>query len=277
MKMRCISALALAVLCACSLRLYAQAPAISGIAHVAYRVSSLEAEVSFLHKLGFEESFGFTRDGKTTEVFVKINDRQFFEVYPQTDPSQPLGWMHICYESDAINDLDALYVAHGLKASPVVKAGAGNLIFSLKDPEDRVTEFTQYMPGSRHSLDKGMHLGANRVSQEIDGIELPVPDLSAARQFYTAGLGFQARQIKSGLRVRITSQAYPWIDLSAAAAGNKPLLLFRVPDAAAAARQLRGQGLAVKQGKKLVSVIDPDGNVLAFIEDNTRKSTRSGY
>ncbi len=44
------------------------------------------------------------------------------------------------------------------------KAAAGNLISSFNDPEGRVTEFTQYMPGSRHTLDQGQHLGAGRVS-----------------------------------------------------------------------------------------------------------------
>jgi hypothetical protein len=50
--------------------------------------------------------------------------------------------MHVCYESDSLNDLNSAYIADDQKLSPVVKAGAGNLIFSLKDPEERVVEFT---------------------------------------------------------------------------------------------------------------------------------------
>ncbi len=201
MKSRFATFLALATL---SVSAFAQSPIINGIAHVAYRVSDLDKEVAFLQKLGYQESFGFTNAaGKTTEVFIKINDRQFFEVYPQTDPAQKLGWMHVCYESADIDALYAALVAHGLKPTPVRKAGAGNMLTTMDDPEGRTTEFTQYMPGSRHSLDKGLHLGDQRISDQLLGFSLPVPDLDAARKFYTTGLGFDARDTKNGLRLTI--------------------------------------------------------------------------
>jgi catechol 2,3-dioxygenase-like lactoylglutathione lyase family enzyme len=263
MKTRWISALALALFCAAS---FAQAPAVSGIAHVAYRVGNLDKALDFYHKLGFEESFAFTNPGRPAQVFVKINDRQFIEVYAQANPPQPLGWMHLCYESDSIESLNALYVAHGLNPPHVTKAGAGNLIFSLKDPDDRVTEFTQYMPGSRHTLDRGKHLGANRVSEQLIGISLPVPDLAAARQFYAAGLGFQVQQRKSGLHVSITGGAEPWIDLSPSKNGGKPEVVFQVRNAPSAARALRAQGVDITLSGKRVLVHDPDGNILVFAE-----------
>jgi catechol 2,3-dioxygenase-like lactoylglutathione lyase family enzyme len=269
MKLRSLSALAL--LCAAALLSTAQAPAptVTGIAHVAYRVSDLDRETAFLLKLGYEQSFSFTtKEGNVSEIFVKINDRQFLELYPQTSPSQPLGWMHVCYESDDIAPLAALYAARGLKPIPVKKAGAGNLITAFNDPEGRTTEFTQYMPGSRHTLDQGKHLGANRVSQEIDGIEFPVPDLAAARKFYADGLGFETQPRDAGLRVRITTQPWPWIQLNTT--GAKPELLFRVPSVKAAARQLRALGLAVTKDNKSVSIADPDGNTFVFIEDTAR-------
>jgi hypothetical protein len=92
----------------------------------------------------------------------------------KTDASQPLGWMHVCFEAGDLNALIKYYDSTGLKAAPVRKAAAGNLISSTNDPEGRVTEFTQYMPGSRHTLDRGQHLGANRLSIELMGIDLPV-------------------------------------------------------------------------------------------------------
>ena len=271
MKMRWIGALALAMLCACSPRIFAQGSAITGIAHVAYRVSNLDQEIAFLNKLGYEESFAFTKDGKTTEVFVKINNRQFFEVYPQNNPSEPLGWMHVCYES---NDLNALYntlAAHGLKPRPVEKAGAGNLISSLMDPEGRVTEFTQYMPGSRHTLDRGKHLGPNRVSDKIAGFELPVPDMAAAMQFYTAGMGFTARNTRMGARIRITSRPLPWILLRPAGPRARPRLFFAINDPAAAAKKLQAAGVPVQQRGKRFIVTDPDGNQFVFAPARTRR------
>src|SRR5258708_3861259 len=183
MNMRWFTILALALLGASSFRSFAQAAPtgqIIGIAQIAYRVSDLDKEVAFLQKLGFEESFGITNAaGKTTEVFIKVNDRQFIEVYPQANPSEPLGWMHVCYESGDINGLAAALTAHGLKPTEVRKAGAGNLLTTMNDPEDRVTEFTQYMPGSRHTLAKGQHLSEHRVSAQMLGLSPPEPHLDA--------------------------------------------------------------------------------------------------
>jgi len=267
MKSRFAAYLALAVLCATA---FAQSPVINGIAHVAYRVSDLDKEVAFLEKLGYQESFGFTDvAGKTTEVFIKINDRQFFEVYPQTDPAQKLGWMHVCYES---GDIDALYaglVAHGLKPTPVRKAGAGNMLTTMNDPEGRTTEFTQYMPGSRHTLDKGLHLGDHRISEELLGFSLPVPDFDAARSFYAGGLGFEARAGKNGLSLSIPGAPDARIQIRPIAADTTPETLFSVPDAAKALQQLQAAGLEPKQDRNRVLVSDPDGNVLVFVAPRT--------
>jgi catechol 2,3-dioxygenase-like lactoylglutathione lyase family enzyme len=274
MKMRWFLVLALAALCACPFRSIAQAAQasqITGIAHIAYRASDLDKEVAFLAKLGYEESFGFTNAaGKTTEVFVKVNDRQFIEIYPQTNPSEPLGWMHVCYESGDINALYTALTAHGLKPTEVRKAGAGNLLTTMKDPDDRVTEFTQYMPGSRHTLDKGLHLGEHRISEEMLGFSLPVPDLEAAKKFYVAGMGFEARDGRRGLRMSISSVPDMRIDIRKAAAGASPETIFRVSDTAAAMQKLQALGLTVRQDRNRVLVNDPDGNVFAFVAPRTR-------
>lgn len=269
MKIQWTSTLALAVLCAGALGSSAQAPQptgqIDGIAHVAYRVSDLNRELAFLKKLGFEESFAFGPAGKPTEVFVKINDRQFFEVYPRTNPSQPLGWMHVCYEVGDLTAFVPVLAAHGLQAAPARKAGAGNLISSLNDPDGRVTEFTQYMPGSRHTLDQGQHLGANRVSTELLGFELPVTDLKAARRFYTA-LGFDVDQTGNGLRLSLDGNNDLRIELPQYRPGLKVQALFPVANAQQAASQLQAAGVNVDLRNKLVFVQDPDGNSLVLLE-----------
>lgn len=274
MKMRWFLILELAVLCACPFRSIAQAAQtsqITGIAHIAYRASDLDKEVAFLAKLGYEQSFGFTNAaGKTTEVFVKVNDRQFIEIYPQTDPSEPLGWMHVCYESGDINALYTALTAHGLKPTEVRKAGAGNLLTTMKDPDDRVTEFTQYMPGSRHTLDKGLHLGEHRISEEMLGFSLPVPDLEAAKKFYVAGMGFEARDGRQGLRMSLSSVPDMRIDIRKAAAGASPETIFRVTDTAVPMQKLQALGLTVKQDRNRVLVNDPDGNVFAFVAPRAR-------
>jgi len=263
--------LALLIVCVCSIRTSAETRQIIGIAHIAYRASDLDKEIAFLAKLGYEESFGFTNAaGKTTEVFVKVNDRQFIEIYPQTDPAQPLGWMHVCYESGDINALYAALTAQGLKPTEVRKAGAGNLLTTMNDPEGRTTEFTQYMPGSRHTLDKGLHLGEHRISELMLGFELSVPDIEAARKFYVEGLGFEARDARDGLRITFPTVPDLQIQIQATSAGAAPETFFRVTDSTKAAEQLKAQGLAIKQDGNRVLINDPDGNVFAFVAPRAR-------
>ena len=267
MKFRWFAIPALA--CALSALAIAQPPApdsgITGIAHIAFRVSDLDREIAFLGKLGYEEAFTTTNGGQATEVFIKINDRQFIELYPQTDASQPLGWMHVCYEAGDINALVTYYISIGLKAAPVRKAGAGNLISAMSDPEGRTTEFTQYMPGSRHTLDRGQHLGANRVSTELLGFDLPVKEGAAEKQFYIQ-LGFEAEDADGNVRLTTPGAPDVRLELRPMQPGAQPEFLFPVPDARKAADALKDAGVKPERNGKLVFVRDPDGNALVFLE-----------
>ncbi|MDE3187378.1 MAG: VOC family protein [Acidobacteriota bacterium] len=269
------AALLMVVLLSCLPGAIAQAPQVTGIAHIALRVSDLDRERTFFHALGFDEAFALNNGARTTEVFVKVNDRQFIEIYPRVREKDVLGWMHVCYESDSLQQLYALYAARGLRMSPVVKAGAGNLISSFHDQDGRVVEFTQYLPGSRHFEDRGKHLGALRVSDELQAIRMPVHDLAAARQFYTATLGFEELNGDAGGRMRISGDANEWIGLFEASANTQPQFLFRVANTKRAANQLRSRGLKITQQKKHVSVEDPEGNVFVFVKDSLSLSTKT--
>jgi catechol 2,3-dioxygenase-like lactoylglutathione lyase family enzyme len=261
--------LSLAIAGVCSATLIAQPPppasGITGIAHIAFRVSDLNREIAFLGKLGYQESFAMTNAGKTTEAFIKINDRQFIELYPQADPSQPLGWMHVCFEAGDLNVLQHYYASEGLNPSPVRKAAAGNLISSFNDPEGRVTEFTQYMPGSRHTLDIGQHLGAARVSAELMGIDLPVREGAAMKEFYT-DLGFEAEEANENVRLTAPGAPDLHMELRPARPGSQPEFLFPVPDARRALEKLEYAGVRAQRNGGLVFVHDPDGNAFVFLE-----------
>lgn len=267
MKMRWLAVVAAAFTLACSPHSRAQNTTgeIDGIAHVSYRVNNLDNELAFFKKLGYEESFRMTHEGRTTEVFLKVNDRQFIELYPRLEPNQPLGWMHVCYESADLNALHDSLVAQGLNPTRVQKAAAGNLIMSLKDPSGRTTEFTQYMPGSLHTLDRGKHLGANRVSAMLMGFDLPVGNLQAAREFYTK-LGFDVQGTDQSLRMTAPGNANMRIEVRAQQPGALAETLFTVYSARNAEEDMRYQGLEVKRIRTLLILRDPEGNPLVFLQ-----------
>lgn len=283
MKRRWIGRAALALLCVstliCAPGSHAQTPPvktpeITGIAHVAFRVSDLDRELAFLGKLGFEESFTNVEAGRIGQVFVKINDLQFIEVFPQTDPSQRLGMLHACFESDALKGLNKLYLQQGLKPTPVQTAAAGNLLFSLNGPDGETIEFTQYMPDSRQMQDRGNHLGDQRVSDELLGYELPVRDLATAGKFYST-LGFEEVPESGNLRLSIAANADLRIELDRARVGAAPQFLFPIADARKAAEELRAAKLKVDRQGKLVFARDPDGNSFVFLETSTSRGIKS--
>ena len=253
--------------CACSAVSIAQPPppnqGIIGIANIAFRVSDLDREIVFLGKLGYQEAFTLTY-GKTTEAFIKINDHEFIELYPQTDRSQPLGWMHVCYEAGDLNALQRYYVSEGLNPTPVRKAAAGNLIASVDEPEHGVTQFTQYMPGSRHALDMGQHLGPGRISTELMGIDLPVRDGAAMKEFYS-DLGFEAENTNGNVRLTAPGAPDLHMELRAATPGSQPEFLFAVPDAKKAFQAMEYAGVNAQRDGGLVFVKDPDGNIFIFL------------
>ena len=260
----CLLAITLFILPALGLAQIPPATTLAGIAHVAIRVSDLTRSRDFYQKLGFEQAFALTKDGKTTEAFLKVNDRQFIEIYPQQDPPQSIGYMHVCFEATDLEALHRAYVGRGLSPTPVKRAGAGNLLFTMVGPEQENIEYTQYMPGSLHSKDQGQHLGANRISKEIVGWSLRMEDPVAARAFYEQQLGFhESRHAlepgliplllpgSSGQMVEITPGAFQ--------------ILLSVPSLWRAASQLKALHLPVDKQKSMLTVQDPDGNRIVFV------------
>jgi catechol 2,3-dioxygenase-like lactoylglutathione lyase family enzyme len=251
----------------------AQAPPttiLAGIAHVAIRVSDLARARDFYHQLGFEQAFTLSKDGKTTQAFLKVNDRQFIELYPQSDPSQSLGFLNVCFESWDLQALHRAYLSRELTPSAVKQDDAGNLLFTMVGPEQQDIEFTQYMPGSLQTKDKGRHLGANPVSKQIAGVSLRTEDPVAARTFYELKLGFHESLHPlepgliplllpgpSGQLIEITPGAYQ--------------IFFAVPSLWHASSQLKALHLSVQKQGSMLTVQDPDGNriVFATIEPET--------
>ena len=168
-----------------------QTPPFNGIAHIAIRVQSIADSLAFYNKLGFQQAFANTgRGGSVSQSFVKINDKQFIELYPVAppNPARPQSaaqstssFLHLCFEAADINATHDFYVAEGLAPRAVETAGAGNLLFTLRGPQQPTfaqnIEYTQYMPTSRHTLDIGQHLSPDRVADKMTVVTLAMQAL----------------------------------------------------------------------------------------------------
>lgn len=243
-------------------------PELTGIAHAAIRVSNLVKSSEFYEKLGFQEAFAMNQGGTPTEAFLKINDRQFIELYPQREPSQPIGFMHVCFESNDLEALNRSYLARGLSPKPVRRAGAGNLLFTMEGPEQQNIEYTQYMPGSKHTNDRGMHLGPSRISEEIVALGIEMQHQAAAQTFYEEKLGFtpapslEPGQIWLGLP-GLSSQR---VEIVQHEPGSAFQLFFSVFDLRHTAARLKALQIPVKKHKSTLSIQDPDGNRIVFLK-----------
>ena len=230
----------------------AQAPTLAGIAHVAIRTSNLARSVDFYQKLGFEQAFAFSKDGATTESFLKVNDCQFIEVYP----SQTDGFMHVCFAATYLRDVNSTYLARGLAPTPVKRAGAGNLLFTMVGPEQQNIEYTQYMPGSLHSNDQGKHLGGHRIADQIVGVRIPMQDPSAAQTFYEQKLGFRP----SGRALALPGASGQTVEF-----GSPFQIFFAVRSLRDTAAQLAALQLPVVKKRSRLTIHDPDGNQIVFV------------
>ena len=248
----------------------AQPLALGGIAHIAFRIADLHASATFYQGLGFEQAFRFEDAGATTVDFLKINDRQFIELYPRTADSQPLGMMHICFETGDIEALRGEYSKRNLEPTAVNKARAGNLLFSIHDPEGQVLEYLQYLPGSLHVADRGRHLGVRRISQHLARAVSNVLDMSAAEEFYRARLGFEVRPGGgSTTRLLLPGKSADEVELQLTTGEAKPRIVFFVPDVARATGELRRRGFAPLQSAGAVRVVDPDGAAIVFTTEGS--------
>lgn len=241
-------------------------PPFNGIAHVAIRVHDLGASVAFYQKLGFEQAFDLRRNDVPYESFIKINDNQFIELYPTSEHDPNVGFLHLCFEGVDLNAIHDNYVTRGLTPTPVRKAGAGNLLFTLAGPDQpsgpQNIEYTQYMPGSLHSNDAGKHLGPDRVADKLIAVALAMKDPAAARDFYINQLLFKPIA-HDPMDLHMPGESGQEVEIvPAASLGTKARLTLESENLGRSARLLHKEGIAATKNGETLTITDPDGNIL---------------
>lgn len=295
--MRAILVLLLAVLEAS-----AQTLPISGIAHVAFRVSDLDqARRFYTGVLGYEEPFEFSDNGKTTVAFFKVNERQYVELYPNLPSGEDIRLGHVCLETPDIQALHRRLDAMGLKPAKVRKARAGNLLTDIRDPDGQLVEFLEYQPDSLHTGAAGKALGKGRISDHLMHAGVTARNLEASLAFYRDKLGMQ-----EVWRGGPTDNEVRWVNLlipgergdsielmvspekpSRGQLGSMQHICLEVPDIPASWKTLLGRGVpdearyqprVGRNRRRLLNLFDPDGSRVELMEPRTadgRQAPRS--
>jgi catechol 2,3-dioxygenase-like lactoylglutathione lyase family enzyme len=150
----------------------------------------------------------------------------------------------------------------------VRRAAAGNLLFTMEGPEKQNLEYTQYMPGSRHTLDQGKHLGANRISEELVAVSIEMQDAAAAKEFYERKLSFVPvpRLDQGQIWFELPGLPSQQVQIVQHAPGTAFQMYFSVANLRHAAQQLKALHLNVEKRNKMLTIQDPDGNRIVFVE-----------
>jgi catechol 2,3-dioxygenase-like lactoylglutathione lyase family enzyme len=248
---------------------------ITGISHVAFRVSDLEkARHFYTGVLGLPEAFTL---GSTH--FMKVNDDQYIEVQLGAPAEGNLRMTHISLVTTSVEKLHAMLLERGLHPADLKPTGTdGNRSFRLIDPDGNIIEFTEYQPGSLHSNARGKFEDAPRISSHLQHGGFPVKDLHAAMAWYHDKLGFvrvfpgdPAKPELPLANMRMPGPRGDYIELISEP-GTAQHACFEVPDIPAARALAVARGAAVKAPqigrtlRWLFNLYDPDGSRIEFIE-----------
>src|SRR5258705_53953 len=177
-----------------------QRPRILGVAHIALYVSDIEKSRAFYKDfLGFGEPFQIDNPDKSLALtFIKVNDRQYIELFPGLKPGAD-RLNHISIQTDNAEAMRVYLASRGVAVpAKVPKGRIKNSNFNVKDPDGHTVEIVQYEPDGWSVREKGKFMSGARVSQRMMHIGIIVGDLAAANQFYGGILGF--REIWRGSR-----------------------------------------------------------------------------
>src|SRR5260370_27905691 len=142
--------------------------------------------------LGFAEPYSLTnKDGTMHLTWIKINDLQTIELFPEKEASSDRLY-HIALETEDATGIRDYLAAHGVKVPEKVGKGKiGNANYFITDPDGHIVEIVQYEPDGWTVLNRGKFLPDTRISTNMPHLGILVGDLEAAKGFYQNFLGFK--------------------------------------------------------------------------------------
>jgi len=270
-------------------------PRIVGVSHIAFFAHDMDKSLAFYKEfLGFDEPFRLDRpDGGLICTFIKINDRQCIELFPEREAGTDRLYQ-VAFEIDDAEAMRTYLASCGIQVpEKVVKGRIGNMNFSIKDPDGHTVEFVQYLPDGRTLQDAGKHMPGSRISSHIKHAGFTVRHLDRSLAFYGGILGFREtwRGANNDTMLQWVNLKLPdgddYIELmlyrdppSLPRLGTMNHLSLEVPEVPKAAallesrpeRKSYARTLEVRTGtnrKRQMNLYDPDGSRSELMEPGT--------
>ena len=169
-------------------------PTVTGVAHAAFFTRDVATNRKFFRDyLGFGEPFSLmTTDGKELALtFIKINDRQYIEVFPERSQGGNRMY-HFAIETSDAEAMRKYLASKGIKVPEKTPKGrSGNFNFFVTDPNGTICEIVQYEKNSMSGMNLGREMPETRISTRMSHVGFMVPDLDKALEFYCGILGFR--------------------------------------------------------------------------------------
>lgn len=169
-------------------------PRITGVAHIALYVKDIENTRHFYKDfLGYAEPYSLqNKDGNGLGLtFIKINDRQLIELFPEK-ASEADRFFHFALETDDAEGMRIYLASKGFtvpKDTP--KGRIGNYNFFVTDPNGTTCEIVQYGKEGYTMKNIGADNPSTRISKRMSHVGFMVPDIDSAMKFYCDILGFK--------------------------------------------------------------------------------------
>ncbi len=272
-----------------------QRPRITGVAHVAIFAADIDKTRAFYKDfLGYGEPFDLKNpDGSLSLTFLKINDRQYIEVFPEKEKGSD-RFNHVSVETDDIEGMRAYLASKGVKVpEKLANNRIGNRSFNIKDPDGHTLELVQYLPNGGSMREKGKFMGPDRISDRMAHFGILVGSLDPAMKFYRDILGFQEiwRGSREGKQLNWVNMKVPdgddyiefmlYTDLpEPTKRGTAHHICLFVPDLDKARAVLESRAsrtsytkpMEIRTGtnrKRQMNLFDPDGTRVELMEPNT--------
>lgn len=270
-------------------------PPITGAAHVAIFSADVGQTRAFYKDwLGYGEPYDLKEpSGKLSLTFLKVNERQYIEVFPEKESgSDRLN--HVSVETTDIEAMRRYLASKGVKVpEKLAKNRIRNMSFNVKDPDGHTVEFVQYLPGSETLGAKGKFAGPERISDRMAHFGILVGALEPAMKFYRDLLGFEEtwRGSRDGKVLNWVNMKVPegddYIEFMLYDAlpapdkrGTQHHICLFVPDLdeakarleASPARARYTRPLEIRTGvnrKRQMNLFDPDGTRVELMEPHT--------